>query len=154
MKSAPAEALVIRDYRPDDMPTLLRIDRICFAPDIAFSRTELLFYLKHTRSISRIAEQGKRIVGFAVGRLEDGDLGHVLTLDVVPEARRCGTGTLLMHTLHEEFRRHGVTLAILEVSAGDEGARSLYEKLEYQYTEIVRGYYLGKLDAYRMVCFL
>jgi [ribosomal protein S18]-alanine N-acetyltransferase len=154
MQTLPALPAGIRDYRPQDLSTLLEIDKICFHPDIAFSRSELLFYVRHPRSISRIAEQQGHIIGFAVGRVEEGSLGHILTLDVVPEARRSGTGTLLMTTLHDEFRRRQVTLSLLEVNAEDEGARRFYEKLEYQYTEIVRGYYYGRLDAYRMVCFL
>jgi [ribosomal protein S18]-alanine N-acetyltransferase len=154
MESISATPVALRSYRPEDLSTLLGIDKICFPPEIAFSRTELLFYVRHPSSVSIIAEQKDRVVGFAVGRVEEGDLGHVLTLDVVPDARRTGTGTLLMNSLHEEFRRRQVTLTILEVSAEDEGARRLYEKLNYQYAEIVRGYYYGRIDAYRMVCFL
>ncbi len=99
-----APPVEVRDYRPQDLSTLHRIDRICFTPEIAFSRTELLFYVQHPHAISRIAERDGQIVGFAVGRVEQGDAGHVLTLDVVPDARRAGTGTVLMNALHEEFR--------------------------------------------------
>ncbi len=59
-----------------------------------------------------------------------------------------------MDALHREFRTRRVVVAVLEVNAEDEGARRFYEKLEYEYVERVRGYYCGRMDAYRMICFL
>ncbi len=72
MRNLSVAPVLIREYRPQDLSTLHRIDRICFAPEIAFSRPELLFYVRHPHSISRVAERDGRIVGFAVGRVEHG----------------------------------------------------------------------------------
>lgn len=154
MRSLSLAPVVIREYRPQDLSTLHRIDRVCFAPEIAFSRDELLFYVRHPNAVSRVAEREGQIVGFAVGRLEQEGAGHILTLDVVPDERRAGTGTVLMNALHGEFRSRRVAVAVLEVNAEDEGARRFYEKLEYEYVERVPGYYCGTMDAYRMICFL
>ncbi len=151
MTHAPAQAPCIRKYRPNDLTCLHRIDQICFAADIAYSRGELLFYLKHPGSVTLIAESHDRIVGFAVGRVLQNGLAHVLTLDVLPEARRHGVGTLLMQTLHDEFKSRVVSLVVLEVSTVNTAAQRLYEGLQYRVVETLHGYYNGREDAYRMI---
>jgi ribosomal protein S18 acetylase RimI-like enzyme len=59
-----------------------------------------------------------------------------------------------MLALHEEFGRRRITVSVLEVNAEDRGARQFYEKLDYEYLEMLQGYYYGRLDAYRMVRFM
>jgi ribosomal protein S18 acetylase RimI-like enzyme len=91
------------------------------------------------------------IVGFAVGRIEKPDSAHVLTLDVLPDVRRCRIGTALMGSLHEEFRRRGCRICLLEVDVHNAVARRFYEKLHYRFSRILPGYYLGRTDACRMI---
>ena len=79
---------MIRDYRPEDFPRLYEIDQICYRSDIAYSRAELRFYLNHADSITRVAEERRQILGFVIAQIEADRWAHVLTLDVVPEARR------------------------------------------------------------------
>lgn len=97
-----------------------------------------------------MAEGLGRILGFAVARMETSSCAHVITLDVIPDARKCRIGTSLMKALHRELKRKRVEAAILEVSTQNLPAQRLYEKLQYQYLEIVSGYYQGREDAYRM----
>jgi ribosomal-protein-alanine N-acetyltransferase len=144
----------IRDLRRSDIGRLHEIDSICFAADIAFTRAELLFYLRHPYALAKVAERVGNIVGFAIGRVESDFYGHVITLDVVPEARRSKIGTQLIEVLHEEFRRAGVLLAVLEVDVENSGARLFYERLGYERIETLRGYYKERSDAYRMARFL
>lgn len=153
MSGNSTQALRIREYRPTDAAYLHWIDQVCFASDIAYSRSEMLFHLNHPGSIARIAERTSEVVGFALGRVQVDRLAHVLTLDVLPEARRQKVGTLLMNSLHDEFRNRNVALAVLEVSTKNLAARRLYEALQYQLLETLRGYYNGREDAYRMVRF-
>jgi ribosomal-protein-alanine N-acetyltransferase len=141
----------IRSFRAKDLETLCRIDRICFPEDIAFSRTELAFYLKDTKSIARVANEAGRILGFVLAHIESPSHAHVLTLDVIPEERRRGIGTLLMDALHLRLKMKGIGAAFLEVEASNVPAQRLYEKLQYRYFGSMRGYYHGRDDAYRMV---
>ena len=141
----------IRDYSAQDLTKLYEIDQVCFAPDIAYSKAEIRFHLSSHNSITRVAEMLGSIVGFAVGRVDGPLLSHILTLDVLPKARRSKIGTSLMSALHEEFQKRQVMWTVLEVSASDPGARQFYEKLDYRYLETVRGYYNGREDALRMV---
>jgi ribosomal protein S18 acetylase RimI-like enzyme len=144
----------IRDLRRSDIRRLHEIDSICFAEDIAYTRAELLFYLRHPYALAKVAERLGSIVGFAIGRVESDFYGHVITLDVVPEARRSKIGTRLIEILHEEFRRVGVLLVVLEVDVENSGGQRFYEKLGYERIETLRGYYRERGDAYRMARFL
>jgi len=141
----------IRQYLPADLERLYEIDRVCFPPTIAYSIGELRFYLAGRRSVGRVAEVSRRIAGFAVGRIERDSVAHVITLDVMPEARRKGIGRALMDALHAEFDRQGVMCVILEVSAKDPEARRFYEKLGYRFAGLLPGYYNGEIDACRMI---
>jgi ribosomal-protein-alanine N-acetyltransferase len=114
---------------------------------MAYSRAELLFFLKHSSSIARVAEITGRIVGFAVGQNGTGAAAHVVTLDVLPEARRRGVGTGLMNALHEEFRKRHASQVMLEVDAGNEAAQRFYHGLGYERMGLLPGYYKGRGDA-------
>jgi ribosomal-protein-alanine N-acetyltransferase len=140
----------IRNFQGEDLEALWEIDRICFPKDIAFSRAELIFYLNHSKSIARVAEGLGRILGFVLARVESPVSAHVITLDVVPDARQRRIGFALMNTLHREFERLNIGLAVLEVGTSNVAAQRLYEKLQYRYLEKISGYYHGREDAYRM----
>lgn len=143
-------AFAIRNYRPEDFSTMHGIDRVCFPDYMAYSKVELAFFLGHPAAISKVADLGGRILGFVVGRIESAAHAHVITLDVIPEARRQGVGSALMSVLHEEFRGRGVLQSGLEVAVGNEGARRFYERLGYERTAVLRNYYQAQTDAYRM----
>jgi ribosomal protein S18 acetylase RimI-like enzyme len=143
--------LRIRNFQDEDLELLCDIDRICFADDIAFSRAELLFHLNHPKSITRVGEGLGRILGFVMARIENPSCVHVLTLDVVPDARRCRIGISLMRALHRILAKESIGIAVLEVSVRNQPAQRLYEKLQYRYVETLHGYYRGREDAYRMI---
>jgi [ribosomal protein S18]-alanine N-acetyltransferase len=145
-------SLRIRSFQAKDLEALCRIDQVCFSADIAFCREEFIDLLNHPACIAWVAEGPAGILGFVLARVENPSCAHVLTLDVVPEVRKQKIGTLLMNALHEDFRRRGIRASILEVSVRNDPARLLYEKLQYQYYETLRGYYHGREDAHRMVC--
>lgn len=126
------------------------IDGICFPGDIAFSRSELGRCLNQPGSIARLAEGSGRILGFVVAQIESGDRAHIVTLDVIPEARRQGIGTALMNAMHEELGKRGVRVSFLEVGVHNIAARRLYEGLRYRDLGILRGYYRGREDACSM----
>ena len=140
----------IRNYDRKDFRVLHAIDTACFPAHMAYSRVELLFFLGHRASISRVAEIAGQIVGFAVGLNEPGAAAHVVTLDVVAEARRLGVGTALMNVLHAEFRERRALQVMLEVDAGNQAAQRFYLGLGYRRLGLIPGYYKGKGDAIAM----
>jgi [ribosomal protein S18]-alanine N-acetyltransferase len=142
--------LSIRPYAREDFSQLHRIDQLCFAPDVAYSRAELRFYIEHRGAFTRVAELDGTIAGFVVAR-SAGERGHILTLDVVEAARRRGVGRALMDAVDGELARRGVAQIFLEVDVANTGARLFYERLGYRALGILKGYYNGRSDAVQMV---
>jgi [ribosomal protein S18]-alanine N-acetyltransferase len=146
----PALPYRIRHFKPEDLAELHEIDQICFPAHISFSRAELLFYINHPKSITRVVEGPRRILGFVLSRVENARQAHIITLDVMPEFRKQKIGTRLMSKIHNELKKQGIQSAILEVSVDNLPAQRLYESLRYRHIKILPGYYHGCEDAYQM----
>src|SRR2546428_12503907 len=119
----------IRAYQARDFPEIHRIDQVCFPPDIAYSRAELLFYVRHPESITRVAELDRAVVGFIVGRIESSGTAHVVTLDVIPGARRRGGGGALTAALLAELGKREGRLLFLEGGVTNEARPRVYERV-------------------------
>jgi ribosomal-protein-alanine N-acetyltransferase len=145
--------LRIRRSGAQDAGALLEIDQICFSADIAFSHGEIASHLNHPKSIAWAAERAGRILGYLIAHRPTELVTHVITLDVLPEARRQGIGTALMRRMHKESKQLGVHVIVLEVGIANRPAQTLYEKLRYRYIDKLSGYYHGREDAYRMARF-
>src|ERR1700758_2638831 len=85
----------IREFRRGDFNTLWEIDQKCFPPGISYSQMELLTYMRRLRSFTLVAERvdggdgaGEGPVGFIVAEAGRQKTGHIITIDVVEEARR------------------------------------------------------------------
>jgi [ribosomal protein S18]-alanine N-acetyltransferase len=139
--------LRIRDFHSGDIEQLYAIDSICFPEDIAFSRMELLGCCNHGGTLCRIAEAHDGIQGFVLARIEELRQAHIITLDVVPQARRRGIGSALMDKIHGILRERGVRASILEVDMANIPARRLYEKFQYRYLDVLNGYYCSGKGA-------
>ena len=144
-------SLRIRDFHPKDLETLYEIDRLCFPAEIAFTRRDFLYMLGYPDSIARIAHESCGVVGFILGNIESGRRGRILTLDVVPAARRRGIGFGLMEDFHHILRTRNIREVVLEVGTDNYAAQRLYEKMQYRRVETLSGYYGGNMDAYRMM---
>lgn len=93
------------------------------------------------------AEDGAALVGWA-GVMVIGDEAQILTVGVVPDARRRGIGRLLLDALITEAVRRGATTAFLEVRADNAPARALYTNDGFVEIGTRRGYYdAGRMDA-------
>lgn len=141
----------IRRVCVEDLESLCRIDQTCFAEGIAFKRSEFSFLLNHPEIVGRVAEGLHGILGFILGYMESSTCAHILTLDVLPEFRRCKIGTLLMNVFHDDMKKMGIPAIILEVGSNNIAAQRLYAKFQYVYVETLIGYYRGNEDAYRML---
>lgn len=141
----------LRPFDRGDIETLYRIDQTCFAPEIAYSRAELCYYLQHPKSITIVAEtNSKSIAGFCIGQLyahEGKANGHIITIDVLPEARRQGTGHSLLLAIEQHFRAQAIGSIRLEVAVDNFAAQKFYEATGYARIGTIRGYYAGRLDA-------
>jgi len=149
--SVAATVIQLRPFERADLETLHKIDQVCFAPEIAYSKAELRYYLQHAKSFTVIAEtEAKTIAGFCTGRLhlrEGRPYGHIITIDVVPEMRKQGVGRLLLCAVEERFRANAAESIELEVAVGNLRAQKFYQAMGYAQIGSIPGYYAGLLDA-------
>ncbi|MDE1939068.1 MAG: ribosomal protein S18-alanine N-acetyltransferase [Alphaproteobacteria bacterium] len=82
--------------------------------------------------------------GFILARVA-GDEAEVLTLAVVPAARRRGIGTILLRAAAEKARQMGAETMFLEVAQANEAAKALYIRLGFAEVARRRGYYGDKV---------
>ena len=137
----------IRQFQKPDFDTLWQIDQACFDPQLAYSRPELAFYMRRPGSFTLVAESdGGDILGFIVAETRR-KTGHIITIDVVADARRTGLGSALLLSAEEQLLQAGAALVELETPVNNEGAIRFYKQKGYFVEKTVAGYYSGRLDA-------
>jgi ribosomal-protein-alanine N-acetyltransferase len=108
-----------------------------------------------------VAEIGEKVVGYVMSRVEFGwsnlfrgkavRKGHIVSVGVLPEARRLGIATAMMLRAMKAMKTYyGATEVYLEVRVSNTPAISLYEKLGYKVVERIPRYYSDGEDAYLM----
>jgi ribosomal-protein-alanine N-acetyltransferase len=102
-----ANPMLLREYRGSDFEHLWKLDQECFAPGIAYSRSDLRAFLSDKTAETIVAEREGHIVGFVLGRRPTRSDGHVITLDVAASVRRHGLGRQLLAELESRFRAAG-----------------------------------------------
>ena len=145
---APA-ALILRPYQPSDFEMLVKMDRICFSPSIAYGRREMKFYLQSPGSRCIVAELPDAIAGFILTE-RAGEMAHIITLDVLPEHRRKAVGSRLLEAAEGDAAAGGATLIYLETALTNKAAIALWKKHGYRETGTIENYYGHAQHAYAM----
>lgn len=144
----------LRPFRRADLDTLYQIDQVCFSAGIAYSKAELRYFLQRPKAFVIVAENdANTIYGFCVALeyLRDGQrLGHIITIDVLPEGRKQGTGLALMEAVEGHFLATAIGCIRLEVAVDNLAAQAFYRKMGFKTIGRIPGYYLGRLDAFSM----
>ena len=147
---------VIRNYRAADFDRLWKIDQMCFPAGIAYTQMDLTGFITRRKAITLVAEYpadsefAGAIAGFAVAQ-PIRNIGRLLTLDILPEARRSGLATRLMREIEMRLRAGGCRQVYLETAVNNESALRLYQKLGYEILRKLPLYYpTHALDAYLM----
>jgi ribosomal-protein-alanine N-acetyltransferase len=141
---------VIRDLRDDDLEGAFRLDQACFDPDIAYDRSELRWLMDRPGGIGVAVEDGGGLVAFAIAERR-GRMGHLVTIDIAPSARRRGLGRRLFTEVSRRLREAGAEEIRLEVDVRNRGAIRFYESLGFETTRTLKSYYGRGLDGYEMV---
>jgi len=146
----------IRDYRATDFDRLWQIDQICFPPGIAYTQMDLTGFVTRRKAITLVAEGAPdselegAIAGFAVAQ-PIRNIGRIMTLDIVPAARRFGLGSELMLACEARLRAGGCRQVFLETAVNNDAALGLYGRLGYLIVRTLPLYYpTHALDAYLM----
>jgi len=104
-----------------------------------------------TAQLPGTASQTREIAGFVIAHCMRRKTGRIMTLDVVPEARRQGLASQLMNACEGELRSLGCTEIFLETAVNNGPALSLYHKLGYEILRTLPDYYAShSLDAFLM----
>jgi [ribosomal protein S18]-alanine N-acetyltransferase len=159
----------LRSFRRHDFEALWSIDQRCFAPGIAYSRQELDLYITQPGAYTIVAdsrpEPGKpgpgpatekgrepqkalrrEIVGFLVAEARRAT-GHLITIDVLPEARRFGVGSKMLTAAEEHLRSVLCRRVYLETAVDNLSAIEFYKRHHYLAIKIVPRYYSNGVDA-------
>lgn len=140
-----------------DFEVLWRMDQICFEPQLAYSRPELAVYMRRPGAFTLVAEstsvqasqkdtEQSKILGFIVAETRR-QTGHIITIDVLPETRRFGIGSSLLHAAEDRLRKAGANVVELETAVDNAGAIQFYKRKDYFVEKTIRGYYSNHLDA-------
>jgi ribosomal-protein-alanine N-acetyltransferase len=136
----------IRDFKPEDFDTLWRIDQECFPAGISYSRQELRAYVRQRGAFTLVVEAAREgIGGFLVAH--GGPTGHIVTIDVVPKARRFGVGSLLLEEAEKRLWAEGSIAVGLETAVDNLGAISFYKRHGYSVVRTWPRYYSNGVDA-------
>lgn len=106
----------------------------------------MAFYIKRPGSFTLVAETEAEIQGFVVAETRR-KTGHIITIDVVAQARRLGVGSALLEAAEEQLLRAGAVVVALETPVNNEAAIRFYKQQGYFVEKTVAGYYSGQLDA-------
>ena len=142
-------AIRLRSYQPADFENLYRIDQACFPKGIAYGRTELRIYLGSEGSYCLLAEAPSGVAGYILTE-RSGEIGHIVTLDVLEAYRRQKVGSLLLEAAEREAASRGGKLIVLETATTNKPAVAFWKKHGYRQFEIVKNYYGRSLNAFRM----
>jgi ribosomal-protein-alanine N-acetyltransferase len=156
----------LRDFRHEEFETVWRIDQRCFAPGISYSRLELVTYLQRPGAFALVADKSEdsqaaipqaqtlnphstlTTVGFIVAETGSRGTGHIITIDVLPEARGAGIGSQLLHMAEGRLRRARCQSVILETAVDNRAALSFYKRHQYTVIKTLPRYYSNGVDAF------
>ncbi|MEM3577379.1 MAG: ribosomal protein S18-alanine N-acetyltransferase [Candidatus Bathyarchaeia archaeon] len=135
--------ITVEDASLRHLDRLYEIEIKCFEKE-AFTKQQIASLLANYNAVGLIAKLNGEIVGFVIGMLyaDDGRIvGHILTVDVLPEHRRRGIGLRLLEEIEKIFRGKGANVSVLEVREDNIAALRLYQKLGYKRVAKLKYYY-------------
>jgi ribosomal-protein-alanine N-acetyltransferase len=149
----------LRDFRCEDFDTLWGLDQKCFAPGISYTRPELAAYIRRRGSFTLVAEgtpnhssgeiqRNPGILGFLVAEAGSRGSGHIITIDVLPAARRSGVGSKLLVAAEERLRAAQCHSVRLETAVDNREALAFYKRHDYDIVKTVPRYYSNGVDAF------
>jgi [ribosomal protein S18]-alanine N-acetyltransferase len=146
----------LRDFQPPDFEHLWRIDQQCFEPGISYSRLDLTEYLRRPRSFAIVAEstapaspgQAKaELMGFIIAETGTRGGGHIITIDVLPAARKAGLGSRLLRVAEDRLRAAHCQFVYLETAVDNRAALAFYKAHKYHVVKTIPRYYYNGVDA-------
>lgn len=131
--------LIIRKAEERDLPAIEILEKQCFS--VPWSMESLRHdILENEISFYIVAEMDGNVCGY-VGIWNIMDEGHITNVAVSPRFRRRHIGEALLDVLISTCEEAGIEGFTLEVRAGNEAARRLYEKKGFREAGVRPKYY-------------
>ncbi len=152
------QTFTLRKFVPDDLQSVMQINRVCLPENY----TDFFFIDLHQRFPETfiVSEEKGKILGYIMCRIEVGlsnygfgglvRKGHIVSIAVLPQARRQGAAKALINKALEGMAYYRAKQGFLEVRVTNEIAISLYKQLGFEITRTINGYYSDGEDAYVM----
>jgi len=148
VNAEPAGVAAIVPMTAAHIDALMPYERAMFGTE-AWTANGYRNELADTRHRYYLAAEGAggELLGWAGVRVIE-DAAEILTVGVIPSARRHGLAVRLLDALLSEARQRGAAEVFLEVRVDNEAARALYLREGFTELGVRRGYYdNGRVDA-------
>ena len=141
----------IRPAKKEDLDALLELENITFKEE-TFHKNQLKYLLLKAKSLVLVASIENRIVGSVIILLRDNiSNARIYSLNVHPEYRRRGLGSLLMETSLRLLKERGFKKITLEVGVNNKAAQDLYISKGFVMDKLLRKYYKNGGDAFHLI---
>ncbi len=148
----------LRKFKADDLQSVMQINRETLPEN--YSDYFFIDLFERFPETFIVAEEEGKIVGYIMCRIEVGlsnyglggliRKGHVVSIAVLPRARRKGVAHGLLNMAMQGMAFYKAKQCYLEVRVTNEPGVSLYKKLGFDVNRTVHGYYSDGEDAYVM----
>ena len=148
----------LRKFAPGDLQGVMQINRETLPEN--YSDYFFMDLYERFPETFIVAELEEKVVGYIMCRIEVGlsnyglggliRKGHVVSIAVLPKARRKGAAQALIKTALTGMQFYKAKQCYLEVRVTNEAGVALYKKLGFEVSRRVHGYYSDGEDAYVM----
>src|SRR5882724_11952165 len=94
-----------------------------------------------------MTDEDPQILGFLVATPRHNGTGHVITIDVLPNARRLGIGSKLLAAAEDRLRQLKCHTVSLETAVDNSSALTFYKHHQYFTVRTIPRYYSNGVDA-------
>jgi len=148
----------LRKFAPDDLQSVMQINRETLPEN--YSDYFFMDLYERFPETFVVAELEGKVVGYIMCRIEVGlsnfglggliRKGHVVSIAVLPKARRQGVAQALISTALQGMQFYKAKQCYLEVRVTNDAGVTLYKKLGFEVSRTVHGYYSDGEDAHVM----
>ena len=134
--------IVIRKSEPEDIATILQIERENF-PD-PWSAKSITDTLNQPNNLCLTGEKAGKVIGYLFATLID--KGEILVISVSKEMKRQGVGEALINELIQVATERNIQSLILEVRESNKESIAFYEKMGFKKDGVRSGYYKQPIE--------
>lgn len=145
--------LTVRAARTDDLGAIVKLERYCFPPEVAFGRSRWHYLLTHAKGRTLLLlDETSQLMGY-LSLLEHRGWDRLViqTLAIRWTIRRQGWARRLLEQVIREGREAGWGAVRLEVDDANEEALALYQALGFKAQQRLPDYYGRDQHAHRLV---